>query len=337
MDAWRILKKTGLRVLPILPVLPILASAFLALEARAAEDSTMSFFITGVAIGQGGDLGGLAGADAHCQRLGDSVVPGKTWHAYLSTQPAGGAAAVNARDRIGAGPWYNANKVKIASSVAELHGVNNLNKSTALTHRGLTVTGRGDNPNRHDMLTGSHADGTAPAAGADSTCANWTSSAASPAKAMLGHHDRMGVAGNIDSTSWNQAHISNGCTQANLVATGGAGYFYCFAVGGAVGIRNEGSSPDARSQNGLDSKPYYLSADIGSRTGEVVYRFTLDRESQVEIAALDIRGRERALILRATRGPGVHEVRWNGTTGAGEPLPAGMYRLVFKREDVTGK
>ena len=193
----------------------------------------MTFFVTSVGIGKGGDLGGLAGADAHCQALAAAVgAGGHTWHAYLSTQARPGQPAVNARDRIGTGPWYNAKSGRIAQSVADLHGDtleaarrgNNLTKVTALTEKGETINGVGDTPNRHDMLTGSQLDGTAFADGADHTCQNWTSS--TTGTAQLGHHDRTG-GGN---TSWNSAHPSRGCGQANLVATGGAGLFYCFAA-----------------------------------------------------------------------------------------------------------
>jgi hypothetical protein len=200
-------------------------------------DSSLSFFITSVGLGKGGDLGGLAGADKHCQDLAKAAGKGGlTWKAYLSTQTSGDVVAVNAKDRIGSGPWFNANKVLVATSVADLHSkTNKLTKENSLTEKGQIVNGRGDNPNQHDMLTGSHADGTAYPPGDDFTCANWTSS--STGKAMLGHHDRHGVASNIDSTSWNEAHASNGCTQANLVATGGNGYFYCFATSAnSVGV-----------------------------------------------------------------------------------------------------
>jgi hypothetical protein len=196
------------------------------LAQNAAEN--MSFFLTSAGPGQGANLGGLTGADAHCQRLAASVgAGGKTWRAYLSTSAAGGAAAVNARDRIGQGPWHNAKGVQVAQNVADLHSdKNNLTKETVLNEKGQVVNGRGDNPNRHDILTGSQADGTAFAAGADNTCSNWTSSGEGSAR--VGHHDRQG--GGDAPTSWNSAHGSRGCSQENLRGTGGDGLFYCFAT-----------------------------------------------------------------------------------------------------------
>ncbi len=197
----------------------------------AAPPPPMSFFITSVGLGDGANLGGLAGADKHCQTLAAAAGAGnKTWHAYLSTQ---GAGAVNARDRIGTGPWFNAKGGRVAQSVADLHGDtldqarvgNSLTKATALTEKGMPVNGVGDTPNTHDMLTGSQPDGKAFTDAADHTCKNWTSNAADGV-AQLGHHDRTGG----PNVSWNAAHPSRGCSQPNLVATGGAGLFYCFAV-----------------------------------------------------------------------------------------------------------
>jgi hypothetical protein len=198
--------------------------------AAQAQDSEMSFFITSVGPGNGADLGGLEGADAYCQQLGDAAgAGGRTWRAYLSTQEAGGAAAENARDRIGEGPWQNAEGTVIAASLDELHGDNNLDKSTALDENGEQVNGRGDDPNRHDILTGSQADGTAFPAGEDHTCANWTSSG--EGSAMVGHHDRMGLRDDAPSKSWNSSHPSRGgCSQEALQGTGGDGLFYCFAA-----------------------------------------------------------------------------------------------------------
>ena len=193
-----------------------------------------SFFLTSQPIGQGGNLGGLAGADAHCQKLATAVGFGRrTWRAYLSTQAADGQAAINARDRIGAGPWTNARGAVIARDVAQLHGDtielaqlgNNLSKATAYTETGETRPGFGDKPNQHDVITGSLPDGRAYADVADHTCRNYTSSA-TDASTQLGHFDRAG-GGN---TSWNSAHKSRGCSQDNLVSTGGAGYLYCFAA-----------------------------------------------------------------------------------------------------------
>ena len=193
-----------------------------------------SFFLTSQPIGQGGNLGGLAGADAHCQKLAAAVGFGRrTWHAYLSTQAVDGQAAINARDRIGAGPWTNARGAVIAPDLAHLHGDtiefaqlgNNLSKATAYTETGETRPGFGDKPNQHDVITGSLPDGRAYADAADHTCRNYTSSAVD-ASTQLGHFDRAG-GGN---TSWNSAHKSRGCSQDNLVSTGGAGYLYCFAA-----------------------------------------------------------------------------------------------------------
>ena len=196
----------------------------------------MGFFVTSVGSGRGGDLGGLAGADAHCQRLAAAAGHGsRTWRAYLSVPPtmpsaanAAGVPAVNARDRIGSGPWYNAKGELIARNVAHLHNGNNINKATALDERGNLVRGRGDQPNEHDMLTGSRADGTAFAPQTDTTCKAWTSS--SDGSAIVGHHDRIGPMPENWSTSWNFSHQSAGCSQEALVRTGGAGKFYCFAA-----------------------------------------------------------------------------------------------------------
>jgi hypothetical protein len=198
--------------------------------AAQAQQQDMSFFITSVGPGNGADLGGLEGADAYCQQLADAVgAGGHDWRAYLSTQDAGGEPAVNARDRIGQGPWQNADGVAIATDIAVLHGDNNLDKSTALNERGEQVNGRGDSPNRHDILTGTQPDGTAFAAGEDHTCGNWTSSG--EGAAMVGHHDRMGLRDDAPSKSWNSSHLSRGgCSQEALQGTGGDGLFYCFAA-----------------------------------------------------------------------------------------------------------
>ncbi len=202
----------------------------LALQGHAvlAQDKPMpmGFFITSVGSGDGGNLGGLAGADAHCQKLAAAAGAGnRTWRAYLSGMEGG--KVVNAKDRIGTGPWANAKGVVIATSVADLHSdTNKLTKESQLTEKGTVVNGRGDTPNTHDILTGSQLDGTAFTDGADHTCNNWTSN--STGSAQVGHHDRQG--GGANPTSWNNAHASKGCSQANLVGTGGAGLFYCFAV-----------------------------------------------------------------------------------------------------------
>jgi hypothetical protein len=198
--------------------------------APAAEQSSMSFFITSVGPGNGADLGGLAGADAHCQKLAAAVGAGnRTWRAYLSTTASDGKPAVNARDRIGKGPWKNAKGVVVANDVDDLHSDNNkLSKENSLTEKGEVVNGRGDQPNRHDILTGSQADGTvAVADDRDTTCKNWTSSSPD-GSAIVGHHDRQG--GGSAPTSWNSSHPSRGCGQDNLRTTGGDGLFYCFAA-----------------------------------------------------------------------------------------------------------
>jgi hypothetical protein len=201
------------------------------MERQAEADSGMSFFITSVGAGQGADLGGLEGADRHCQQLAQSAGAGdRTWRAYLSTQAIGGQPAINARDRIGRGPWQNAKATIIARDVNELHNANNLTKETALTEKGDVVSGRGDTPNRHDILTGSQPDGTAFTVAEDRTCGNWTRSGAEGA-AMVGHHDRRGLSEDPPAKSWNSSHLTRGgCSQEALRGTGGAGLLYCFAA-----------------------------------------------------------------------------------------------------------
>ncbi len=208
-----------------------LAATVLALGACAGMEtpkSGMSFFVSSVGSGKGADFGGLAGADRHCQSLAAAAGAGqRTGRAYLSATPAGGMPAVNARDRIGRGPWQNVAGVVVARNVAELHGTNNLTKQTALTEKGQVVNGRGDTPNRHDVLTGSQPDGTAVPGTADTTCGNWTRSG--EGSAILGHHDRIGLRDDEPSRSWNSSHPSRGCGDEVLRSTGGAG-LYCFAA-----------------------------------------------------------------------------------------------------------
>jgi hypothetical protein len=217
-------KVIGLSILVALAVLSLASVGH-------AQQSDISFFVTSAGSGKGADLGGLAGADQLCQLLGANAGAGtKTWHAYLSTQ---GPGAVNARDRIGKGPWKNAKGIIVANDLAELHGAkNNINKQTALTEKGETVNGRGDTPNMHDILTGSQPDGTAFAAGEDRTCGNWTKSG--QGSAMVGHHDRQGLRDDDASKSWNSSHPSRGpdggCSQNDLKSTGGNGLIYCFAT-----------------------------------------------------------------------------------------------------------
>lgn len=205
-------------------ILLLSAVLFAGLATASAQDNTMSFFVTSVGLGKGANLGGLEGADAHCQALAEAagVSGSKTWHAYLST------SAVDAKDRIGAGPWFNAKGEKIADNVATLHSdANNITKQTALDEKGNVVNGRGDTPNRHDILTGSMPDGTK---AVDKTCGDWTLDGAEGV-AMLGHHDRKGLDDSAAAKSWNSSHPTRGgCSQEALKSTGGDGLLYCFAV-----------------------------------------------------------------------------------------------------------
>jgi hypothetical protein len=223
------------KTLGALAVLTVLLAA-----PGAAQDADMSFFITSAGPGEGADLGGLEGADQHCQDLAYAAGFGDlTWRAYLSAAPAAGQPAVHARDRIGSGPWYNFNGDLIAQDVTALHSESaNLTKQSILTERGAMVNGREDSPNQHDILTGSDLDGTFWDGEGHTVCDNWTSSG-SEGGARVGHHDRQG--GGDNPTSWNSAHTSRGCSQENLQATGGNGYFYCFAVDAPFqqGIRDE--------------------------------------------------------------------------------------------------
>jgi hypothetical protein len=213
------------------------AATFALLAALAActsmdagtPQSKMSFFVTSANPGKGADLGGLAGADAHCQALATAAGAGKrTWRAYLATT-SNGQPQVNARDRIGKGPWVNVKGDVIATSVDDLHSANNkLTKQTALNEKGSMVNGRGDTPNMHDILTGTQPDGRAIAGSADTNCSNWTSS--TTGAAMVGHSDRIGLDESVPAKSWNSSHQSRGCSMDALKSTGGAGLFYCFAV-----------------------------------------------------------------------------------------------------------
>jgi len=211
-------------------VVSVVAAGLGVFGSAPGSAADMGFFVTSAGSGKGADLGGLEGADRICKTMAEAAgAGGKTWRAYLSTQ---GPGAVNARDRIGAGPWVNAKGVVIAKNVAELHGENNLTKQTALTEKGAVVNGRGDTPNMHDILTGSKPDGTAFGDDADRTCANWTTSG--KGAAMLGHSDRFGIDDSAPMKSWNSSHLSRGpgggCGQDDLKSTGGAGLLYCFAA-----------------------------------------------------------------------------------------------------------
>jgi hypothetical protein len=209
----------------------IISALCLIAPVAIAQQSATTFFVTSAGLGKGGDLGGLAGADAHCASLATAAgVTGKTWRAYLSSQ---GAGAISARDRIGTGPWTNAKGDVIAKSVDDLHSAaNKLTKQTALTEKGTVVNGRGDTPNMHDVLTGSNAEGRSIAGDADMTCKNWTSSTAGAA--MVGHSDRTGLDDSAPAKSWNASHPSRGpgggCAPDDLKGTGGAGLLYCFAA-----------------------------------------------------------------------------------------------------------
>ena len=218
-----------------LAVASLSSALLLAACATAPSTGPMSFFVSSVGSGKGADLGGLAGADALCQKLAAAAgAGGKTWRAYLSAPGAfpsagnTGTPSVNARDRVGQGPWYNAKGVLVASNLGHLHDGNNLSKETALDERGNVVKGRGDTPNEHDILTGSRADGTAFAPQTDTTCKAWTSSG--DGSAIVGHHDRTGPLPENWAKSWNFSHQSAGCSQEALVRTGGSGRLYCFAA-----------------------------------------------------------------------------------------------------------
>ncbi len=213
-----------MRIKSVLPLAVLLSLA--ACSPMKRDDNPMTFFVTSAGSGKGADFGGLAGADAHCQKLASAAgAGGRTWRAYLSANGgAGGAAATDARSRIGTGPWRNARGVIVANSVDDLHGANNLTKQAALTERGAVVNGRGDTPNMHDILTGSTPEGRA----APQTCNDWTSSG--DGAAVVGHSDRTGLDESAPAKSWNSSHPTRGCGQEALQATGGAGLLYCFAV-----------------------------------------------------------------------------------------------------------
>ena len=214
----------------VLPIRRTLAVLVLAMPSLAiAQASEMTFFVTSTGSGKGADFGGLAGADRHCQALATAAGAGhREWRAYLSASASGASPAVDARSRIGNGPWRNAKGVVIARSVDELHTNNTLDKTTALSEKGEPIRGRGDSPNQHDILTGSRPDGTAFPDAQDRTCGNWTSSG--EGSAFVGHHDRVGLADTAEARSWNSSHASRGCSDDALRSTGGAGLIYCFAA-----------------------------------------------------------------------------------------------------------
>jgi hypothetical protein len=227
--------RISMRALATIASAVVVAAAIVAAPPAQAQSADTTFFLTSNSIGNGGNLGGLAGADNHCQTLAQAAGFGapKTWRAYLSTQAADGKPAENAKDRIGKGPWKNVKGVVVARDVADLHSAgNNLSKETALSEKGEIINGVGDKPNRHDVLTGSQADGTAFAVGEDRTCKNWTSS--TQGAAMVGHFDRKGLRDDEPSKSWNSSHPSRGpdggCSQNDLKSTGGDGLLYCFAA-----------------------------------------------------------------------------------------------------------
>jgi hypothetical protein len=214
--------------LPLLAA--VAASGLISTDTVEAQQAGMTFFVSSVGKGNGADFGGLAGADAHCQALAKAVGSTLTnWRAYLSTTEPGGTAGVNARERIGKGPWQNVKGVVVAKSIDDLHSdSNNINKQTALTEKGETISGRGDPVNTHDILTGSDPQGMYSTAGGDTTCGNWTKSG--DGSAIVGHHDRQGLKDTRHMHSWNSSHGTRGCGQDALKSTGGAGLIYCFAA-----------------------------------------------------------------------------------------------------------
>jgi hypothetical protein len=211
-------------------LLAAVALTGVALPTAAQAQQAMTFFVSSVGSGNGGNLGGIAGADAHCQSLAKAAGSALTnWHAYLSTTEPGGTEGVNARDRIGRGPWHNAKGAIVAKSVDDLHSSgNNVNKQTALTEKGETIPGRGDQVNQHDILTGSDPNGLFSTAGGDTTCGNWTKNG--DGSAIVGHHDLQGLKDTRHMKSWNSSHGSRGCSQDALKSSGGAGLLYCFAA-----------------------------------------------------------------------------------------------------------
>ena len=307
-----------------LHIIIALASLYVSSSSAQTEES-MSFFITSESPGNGADLGGLAGADQHCQTLAEAVGAGnRTWRAYLSAQASGDQVAVNARDRIGQGPWYNAQGVLIAQDVDDLHSdSNNLTKETALSEKGGVVNGRGDSPNQHDILTGAQLDGTVFPGDDDLTCQNWTSSNAG--SAQLGHHDRQG--GGANPTSWNSAHASGGCSQSNLRSTGGNGFFYCFAadplgIETAVQEHHHTSSPPA-------SAALYQNYP-NPFNSETAFRFDLAQRQKVELGVYNLEGQKISTLLNESRSAGSYTVRWDGRSDNGRLSASGTYLYRLK-------
>lgn len=223
------MKKNAYMIITLVALFIAVGSVYLYAKKQDSKTNQMTFFLTSINPGKGADLGGLAGADSYCQALAKSAGAGeKTWRAYLSTTSSGGNAGLNARDRIGNGPWQNFKGEIIAKNLDELHGSNNINKQTALTEKGQVVNGRGDTPNVHDVLTGSGPDGRVITGDGDTTCGNWTKN--TEGSAMVGHHDRIGTSDTIEAKSWNSSHLSRGCDLEALASSGGRGLFYCFAV-----------------------------------------------------------------------------------------------------------
>lgn len=291
---------------------------WLAIVATQAQkqDSSLGFFITSKAIGKGANLGGLAGADAYCAELAAKAgATHKVWKAYLSTQATAGAPAINARDRIGTGPWFNAKKVMIASSVENLHSSkNNVGPRLSLTETGDTIPWSGA-ANRHDILTGSDSDGTAFSPGADSTCGNWTKET-DAGGAQVGHYNKAG--GGAHPTSWNSAHLSYGCSNAKLVESNCGGYFYCFATDAASGLRRTEGHREMRRIG-----EYYLGEGGGASVR--AFGFELAEATEVEVQVVSMQGRIVATLARGRKQAGTHEVRWNGRTEQGALAPAGAY------------
>lgn len=303
-----------------------LATAFILLysvgQTTAQDGESMSFFITSVGSGNGADLGGIVGADLHCQNLATTAGTGdRIWRAYLSTQAIDGQSAINARDRIGQGPWYNARGQLIANNLDELHGENNITQQTARTETDASVGG-----GQHDILTGSQLDGTTYPPDEDHTCGNWTSN--DTGSAQLGHHNRSG--GGDNPTSWNSAHASRGCSQQNLISTAGNGYFYCFASDDsnaetAVIESYSANQPDASSLQQNYPNPF---------NSETTIQFQLDRDGEVELAIYNLAGQRVETMINGFRQAGQYAVRWHSGS-----LPTGayIYQLRFGEQTITRK